>query len=72
MLTEAARQMRKQEEYVENRLEKIPALSEVTAGTDTAPALTARLRINGRELEVYKGLEEKVLDALLGVLLHAE
>lgn len=72
VLSEAERQMGALESVGGSSFVKMPALPEMADTTGTTPALTAKLRIKGGELEVYSGADEKILEALVRVLSHAE
>jgi len=51
---------------------EMPALPERDWCTEDKPALAARLRVRGGELEVYTGVDETVLAALVRLLKNAE
>ena len=72
VLLEAGRQMAAQGSALGKRFVEMPALPEVRDTMDTKPALAAKLRIKGGELEVYTGADEALLETLLRVMKDAE
>ena len=60
------------ESAVEKRFVEIPALPEQADNSGRKPTLAAKLRIKGRELEVYVGADETMLAALVQILKDAE
>jgi len=72
ILSEAGRQMGALGNGSGGGFVEMPALSERDWCTEDTPALAARLRVKGGELEVYAGVDEAVLAALVRLLKDAE
>ncbi len=72
VLSEAGRQMCIQGRGMEKQFVEVPAMPEQIDTTGARPALAAKLRIKGGELEVYAGADRTVLETLLRGLKDVE
>ena len=72
VLSEVGNQIAVRESAIEKRFVEVPALLGQTDTPGGEPTLAARLRIKDGELEVYAGVDETVLEALLRVMKDAE